>query len=79
MTLVKMTNKSFNPIGIGLFGTQTIMFEAYLATHLLQQTRRQLLHLMVTDSFLVSTKNKFLNDHVFCQKTGFSTASLGRS
>ena len=38
VSLVKMTNKSFNPIGIGLFGTQAVMFEAYLATHLIQQS-----------------------------------------
>jgi hypothetical protein len=37
VTLAKMPDKSFNPIQIGLLGTQAVMQEPYAAANLLQQ------------------------------------------
>jgi hypothetical protein len=37
MALAMMQNKSSNPIGIGLFGAQTVVLQTDLPTHLIEQ------------------------------------------
>jgi hypothetical protein len=42
MALAKIPDKSFNPIRIKILGAQTVVSEANLAAHLIQQFRRSL-------------------------------------
>lgn len=44
MMLAKMQDKSFNPIDIGLFGPDAVVFETHISSHLIQQPHAIRLH-----------------------------------
>ena len=41
MLLAKMANKSFNPVKIGLLGTETVVLDPDFSPHLVEQARRR--------------------------------------